>query len=179
MKSMTKSSGKTGQQGAAAVEFALIASFFLFLLLGIVEFGRFLYLYNSVQEVTRCAARQAVVQWTNQVAGIQRACIFREGSTGDVSLPAAPEVTNTNVRIRFINASLADASPLPISAEDNIAACIDATRVNSCIRYVEASIQDSSGNPISYQPMIGLFQYMGIDIPSSITRMPVESLGFR
>lgn len=183
MKTRMKGLGKTGQRGAAAVEFALIVSFFLFLLLGIVEFGRFLYLFNSVQEVTRCAARQAVVRWTDQVDGIQRTCIFQEGSAGIVSLPAAPEVTNATVSIHFITASGYIASPLPISPEDNIAACFDPARATiSCIRFVEANIQDCSGEscqPISYQPMIGLFPYLAINIPLSTVRMPAESLGFR
>ena len=45
------------QQGAAAVEFALVALLFFTLLFGILEFGRMLYLYNTVQEVSRRAAR--------------------------------------------------------------------------------------------------------------------------
>lgn len=170
------------QRGAAAVEFALVAVLLIVLLLGIVEFGRFLYLYNTVQEVTRCAARQAVVHWTDQVDEIQRACVFREGSTDpEVGLPAAPEVSNLKVSIRFVNASGAPANPMPISSEDNIDACLDLA-ANGCIRFVEASIQDCSGSscvPVRYQPMIGLFPYLGINIPISTVRMPVESLGYR
>lgn len=179
---VVKNSRRVGQRGAAAVEFALIASFFLLLLLGIVEFGRFLYLFNSVQEVTRCAARQSVVRWTDQVDGIQRTCVFREGEAGEVSLPAAPEMTNLRVSIRFVyNADGDLTSPLPSSPEDNIRACVESPPA-SCIRFVEASIQDCSGQtcqPVSYQPMIGLFPFLGIDIPASMVRMPVESLGFR
>lgn len=182
MESKVKGSRRAGQRGAAGVEFALIASFFLLLLLGIVEFGRFLYLFNSVQEVTRCAARQAVVRWTDQVDGIQRACVFREGSTGDVSLPAAPEMTNLRVSIRFVyNANGDPTSPMPSSPEDNIRACAEAPPA-SCVRFVEASVQDCSDQacqPVSYQPMIGLFPFLGIDIPASTVRMPAESLGFR
>jgi len=179
MKSMVKDSSRTGQRGAAAVEFALIATVFFTLFFGIIEFGRFFYLYNTVQEVTRCAARQAVVRRTNQVDGIQRTCVFQpESSTGDVSLPGAPEVTNVKVSILFVNFSGDVATPMPGSPEDNIVACLDPT-ADGCIRFVEASIQDSSGQPVSYQPMIGMFSYLGINIPVSTVRMPVESLGYR
>lgn len=51
--------GKQG--GAAAVEFALIAIVFFSLLLGILEFGRVLFTYNSAVEATRYGARVAVV----------------------------------------------------------------------------------------------------------------------
>lgn len=50
------------QRGMAAVEFALIALFIFFpLLLGIMEFGRWLFLLNGANEATRLGARLAVV----------------------------------------------------------------------------------------------------------------------
>lgn len=52
---------KTKQRGAAAVEFALIAIVFFTLLIGIMEFGRWLFTLNSVAEATRWGARTAVV----------------------------------------------------------------------------------------------------------------------
>lgn len=50
-----------GQLGAAAIEFALIASIFFTLLIGIVELGRVLFLMNAAAEATRLGARVAVV----------------------------------------------------------------------------------------------------------------------
>lgn len=49
------------QKGVAAVEFAIIATVFLTLLFGIVEFGRVLFTWNSAVEATRFGARTAVV----------------------------------------------------------------------------------------------------------------------
>ena len=49
------------QRGAAAVEFALVASIFLILLIGIMEMGRILFYWNSAAEATRLGARIAVV----------------------------------------------------------------------------------------------------------------------
>lgn len=59
IRNQTGCCGKQG--GAAAVEFALIAIVFFSLLLGILEFGRVLFTYNSAVEATRYGARVAVV----------------------------------------------------------------------------------------------------------------------
>lgn len=53
--------GRGRQEGAAAVEFALIAILFFSLLMGIIEFGRVLFTYNAAVEATRYGARVAVV----------------------------------------------------------------------------------------------------------------------
>ena len=47
--------------GAAIIEFALIALVFFAVLIGILEFGRMLFYWNSVTEATRLGARIAVV----------------------------------------------------------------------------------------------------------------------
>lgn len=52
---------KYAQRGAAAVEFAIVATLFFTLLIGIMEFGRWLFTMNSVAEATRLGARVAVV----------------------------------------------------------------------------------------------------------------------
>lgn len=180
------------QRGVAAVEFALVAIPFFLLLFGAMEFGRLFYLWNTAQEVTRNAARQAVVSSfdVNSISAIKRSAVFR-GSTDTLrTLPAAPEISDERVVIRYLNAAGALASPMPIDPGDNIAACLDTERVASCIRYVEVCLSMnatcSPGQPIPFQPMIGLFatngtnstDLSGIRIPLSTVRMPAESLGF-
>lgn len=49
------------QRGAAAVEFALIASLLFMLMFGIVEMSRVLFYWNTATEATRLGARLAVV----------------------------------------------------------------------------------------------------------------------
>lgn len=181
----------TTQRGAAAVEFALVVIPFLLLMFGAMEFGRLLYLWNTVQEVTRNAARQAVVtDFTNTaaIASIKRSAVFR---TTDGSLPAAAEITNARVNIRYLNASGDIPSLMPLNPGDNISACLDSTRVTECIRFVEVCV--STGNTcqanqsISFVPMISLFSQSGtystdlsgLKIPMSTVRMPAESLGFQ
>lgn len=182
---------KTAQRGAAAVEFALVAIPFFLLMFGAMEFGRLLYLWNTVQEVTRNAARQAVVtDFTNAtaVASIRQSAVFR---TTPGALPAAAEITNARVNIRYLNAAGVVANPMPSSPGDNIAACLDATRVAECIRFVEVCVSTGTtcdaNEMISFVPMISLFSQSGpfstdltgLRIPLSTVRMPAESLGFQ
>ncbi|MBI1891474.1 MAG: pilus assembly protein [Burkholderiales bacterium] len=71
------------QRGAAAVEFGLTLSFYLLLLLGIIEFARFLYIYNSAVEATRAGARTAVVSTMNSPDILQEMRLILEDLTAD------------------------------------------------------------------------------------------------
>ena len=53
--------GLKAQLGVAAVEFALVCAILFSLLIGIMEFGRLLFYWNSATEATRLGARLAVV----------------------------------------------------------------------------------------------------------------------
>jgi hypothetical protein len=173
------------QTGAAAVEFGFVAILFFTILLGIIEFGRFMYVWNTVQEVTRRGAREAVVRWVSESNSVAKLALF-----GGDTLPGASEIINyRNVSIQYLSADLYGVpattpipnSSLPSSAADNIAACLDSSRTQSCIRYVEVSVCKTSNEPcvpLPYKPMIGLFEFLNIDIPPSSVIMPAESLGY-
>ena len=182
---------KTAQRGAAAVEFALVAIPFFLLLFGAMEFGRLLYLWNTVQEVTRNAARQAVVtDFTNvdAIAAIQLSAVFRNT---DGTLPASSEISAANVIIRYLTAAGTVPDPMPANPGANITACLDTTRPERCIRFVEVCVSTGTtcdaNEMISFVPMISLFSQSGpnstdltgLRIPLSTVRMPAESLGFR
>lgn len=174
--------GGRHQRGATAVEFAIVAMLFFTIVLGIMEFGRVLYVWNTVQEVTRRAAREAVVRDFGDASKVARAAVFNpETGSGTAFLPAGLEVTNTNVRINYLNGNLVPANPMPADPSDNMSACADATRTASCIRYVEACLAPSGGGcsgSVNYRPMVGLFPFLAIPIPLSSVIMPAESLGF-
>ena len=178
---------KSGQRGATAVEFGIIAVVFFTIFFGIIEFGRFFYLYNTVQEVTRCAARAAAVTWRDsdrwddtKSDSIQQQCLF-----GHDVLVAGWEIHADNVLLRALNLDYVKvADDDPSSVGNNISNCSIGPTASNCIRFVEASIQscDDEGEncqPISYQPMFGLMiPVSGVDIPNSAVRMPAESLGY-
>jgi len=52
---------RTGERGAAAVEFALVCLIFFTVLFGAAEMGRLMFYWNTAAEVTRLGARMAVV----------------------------------------------------------------------------------------------------------------------
>lgn len=169
------------QIGAAAVEFALIALFaFIPLVLGIMEFGRLFYVANTVQEVTRRAAREQVVAWISQSSGIQRAALFQSGSTGTVSLPGGAEVSSAHVRLSFHN-TYADAlsgsnSVTSGTPESNLVNCLKSEL--PCVRYVRATLSTAGGAPLNYSPMTGWFgDLFRVPLPGATVIMPAEALG--
>ena len=58
---MKARAGSRRQSGVAAVEFALVSALFFTMLLGVVEMGRLLWIWNAAVEATRLGARMAVV----------------------------------------------------------------------------------------------------------------------
>lgn len=159
------------QRGAAAVEFAIIAMLLFTLLFGIIEFGRLFYVINTVQEVTRRAAREVVVSKIDETdhPAINLALF------GGNSLPAGAEITADNISIEYLKAdgiTELTGSTLPDNAADNISECLKA-EPNYCIALVRVSIIGAT-----YAPMVSLFPYFNIPIPASTVTMPAESMGY-
>ena len=75
---------KHQQQGAETVEFALIVLFVFALIFAVVEFGRALFVWNALTEVTRRGARIAVVCPINSVlSGPYKIVLFKSSSSPD------------------------------------------------------------------------------------------------
>lgn len=182
MRIFVRASGKK-QRGAAAVEFALIAMFFFAVLFGIIEFGRALFVWNSVQEVTRYVAREAVVCWRDRWMGNDTNYLQYRGFMGMNALPAAPELATTNISIEALrrapNASgqLVVLGNSPATVDENISNCAssDTPTPRDCIGYVRVTVN------ASFTPLIGTllwFPLPDIPLPPSTVVMPAESLGF-
>ncbi|WP_256081697.1 TadE/TadG family type IV pilus assembly protein [Massilia sp. YIM B04103] len=156
------------QRGAAAVEFGLLCLIFLTIVLGILELGRMLYLYNTMQEVSRRGAREAVIRWVDQGTAIKTEALF-----GGSSVPAGAEITASNIYIRYLNAAGNEVATLPSSPGDNMSACSDITRTDQCIYSVSVSLEN-----VTYVPMVKLFTFLNIALPMAKVTMHAESLGF-
>ncbi|MES2129181.1 MAG: TadE/TadG family type IV pilus assembly protein [Pseudomonadota bacterium] len=158
--------------GLATVEFAMVASVFFLLLFSIVELARVMYLFNTVQEVTRRAGREAAVRWTSSAdqATAKTLALF-----GGSSLPAGAEITSSSITIEYldVSGSVIASGSMPTDAADNIAACADSLRTANCIYSVRASISN-----VSYSPMISLFSFLNINLPSSAVTLHAESMGY-
>ena len=155
-------------RGVATVEFALVCMIFFTLIFGTLELARMLYVYNTLQEVTRRAAREMTVRWINQEAAVKTLALF-----GGTALPAGAEVTASSINIEYLNANGNVVTSFPLDPGDNLSACGDAGRVANCIYSVRVSV-----NNVQYTPMLALFSFLNLTLPNSSVTMHAESMGF-
>lgn len=170
------------QRGASAVEFAFLAAIFLALLFGIVEFSRLFYNINSVQEITRSAAREQVVRWVTATDAVRRTAMLQPGSAGTVTYPGAIDITNDQVQLSFYN-TYADAVSGTnsvnysgtASAQTNLGNCLIGN--TSCIRFVRATLRNPNGSLVEFNVLSPFMPSNVFPLPDSTVIMPAEALG--
>jgi hypothetical protein len=179
------------QRGAAALEFSLVAILFFTLVFGIIELARAMYIFNTVQEVTRRAAAMAVnTDFSDSAAmdGVRQQAIFRE-SSGKLML--ADPITDKHVRIDYMsiarNGTALTMTPiapgaLPSSPAQNRLICATNPYDASCIRLVRVRVcqpdEGAACDRVPYQSIVSLIA-LPIMVPSAPTIRPAETLGFR
>ncbi|HEY0589846.1 MAG TPA: TadE/TadG family type IV pilus assembly protein [Pseudoduganella sp.] len=162
------------QSGAAIVEFAIIGSLLLAFIYGIFEFGRMMFVYNTMQEISRRGAREATVRWVSDSAAIKSFALF-----GAATLPGGPEITSANIFIRYLRANGVDeVTAVPLDAGDNLSACNDATRTTECIMYVEVSVRNVEYKPLIFKAGAVTTARPANAMPQATTVVYAESLGF-
>lgn len=176
--------------GATAVEFAVVVPVFLLLVFGIIELARVMYIYHTLAEVTRLAARAAVNISFNDTAALDQArkrAVFDELGG---QLPFGHPITYENIRIEYLylGATALQLQKIPPGAMPSCPArnrlnCMIDPNGSNCIRAVQASIctvGSASGTctPVSYQPIIPVVP-LSIRLPISLTIMSAETLGYR
>lgn len=160
------------RRGVATVEFAVVCLVFLTFLFGVFELARLMYVHNTLQEVTRRAAREMTVRWITEVDTVRQIALF-----GSTTLPGGPEVTAESIKIEFLAADGSPVTLFPEDPSDNLSACGDAARTASCIYAVRVSIDGDA--PLMYTPLLSIFSMFGtIELPSSSVTMHAESMGF-
>lgn len=143
--------GKFKQRGVAAVEFAFIAMVFFTLLVGIMEFGRWLFTLNSVAEATRWGARTAVVCNMNADAIKDRMKLISRGLTDDM------------IAVHYLGLNKDGACDLDNSAI-------------ACQQFVEVGVGIEAGAQSDYELNL-LFPFgVTVAIPPFSTMLPAESL---
>lgn len=96
------------QRGFTTVEFALVGGLFFMLLFGVMEVGRAMYVWNTLVEATRRAARVAVVCPVNDPS-IARVGLFTDPAAGGD--PVISGLSSENFTITYLDrdgASTAD-----------------------------------------------------------------------
>lgn len=103
---------RTWQQGVAAVEFSLVAMILFTLLLGIMEFGRLMFTWNSAVEATRRGARLAIVCDMN-AAGVKASMlgILPIIGTGDITVSYSPSGCSGAVDCQSVTVSISPTAP--------------------------------------------------------------------
>ncbi|WP_426162593.1 TadE/TadG family type IV pilus assembly protein [Pseudoduganella sp. R-34] len=164
------------QSGAAIVEFAIIGGLLLAFIYAIFEFGRMMFVYNTMQEISRRGAREAAVRWMSDAdqTDIRKYAVF-----GATRLPGSMEITDENVKIRYLQANGVDPviNP-PADAGDNMAACNDVLRTASCVMYVEVKVKDVVFTPLIFKPGSVTVSKPANTMPEATTVVYAESLGF-
>lgn len=173
------------QCGNATIEFGMVCLVFMPLLFAMFEYGRLLFLWNTLPEVTQRAARAAAITDFSDPAAMQalrQAALF---GGDDGALPLAPNVSSANIRIDYLWQSAAgELAPLPL-----LPACPLANRINcardpqgaSCIRFVRVRLcgasADASCPPLAFEPWAPI-SLVPTRLPTATTVTPAESLGY-
>ena len=90
--------GSRHGRGQAVVEFALIAPIFFLVLLAIIEAGRFMFYYETLNNATREGARYAIVNGANSLT-----CPTGPPETGSVACDPTGEDVKERVRNAAFN----------------------------------------------------------------------------
>jgi hypothetical protein len=176
--------------GSVTVELALVLPLLLTLVLGTLEVARLLYVVNTVQDVTRTAARMAAVTDFSDptaIAALKQRALLNSDANG--TLPLVPEIGAAQLRIEYLGQDAAGdpvtLTQMPACPQQNVVNCARNPQGDSCIYYVRASICKSAGGAceaLPYQLMTGYpdaLKAMAIRIPSAATLVKAERLGYR
>jgi hypothetical protein len=179
---------KARQHGGAAVEFAVLVGLFLLIVFGVLEIARFIYLVNTLQEVSRRAAAMAVSSAfdADAQATVQKDALFPD-KNGNLLLGAP--VTPAHIQLQYLSLSreggtleMHVVNPLPASPARNRLNCLNDPYGANCIRLVRVRIcQLGSGNncdPVPYQTLFPFVNFSALTLPHSETLVPAQSLGY-
>jgi len=143
---------RKNERGAALVEFAIVATVFLTVLFGILEFGRLFWTHNALRDATRRGARYATIR-KNDTAGI--AAVKNMVVYGDP------------------NANPATATPV-VSGLSTSDVVVQYQNYNGVLLSSRASVSISNYQFQFAVPLIG----GTLNMPAYRTSLPGESAGF-
>lgn len=178
----------TKQRGVAAVEFALLAMLFFALVFGVLEVARLIYLFNTLQEVTRRAAVLAMNSPFDQDAqdAVRKKALFQDRNG---HLVLGTPVTFAHLRLDYLSLSretgqltLQPVAPLPASPAVNRLNCLADPYAANCIRYVRVQVCQPAATAncarVPYQALFPLIDLSGVGLPRAQTIVPAQSLGY-
>lgn len=181
---------RRAQAGVYVVEFAIVAMVFFMFLFGVMEMARVMYMFNTLQEVTRRAAQAAASANFSDpasLAAVRQIAVFRS-SAGALML--GDPVTDASIRIDYLALVVVAkhmtlvpmaASALPASPTRNRLNCTNDPNGAACISFVRVRVCDpansASCTPVTYQSLLS-FVSMPFGLPLSTSIVKAESLGY-
>lgn len=184
-----RASNMTGQAGTAVIEFSLILMVFLIIIFGIMELARAMYIFNTLQEVTRRAAFGAANANFSAESSrqIRRAAIFRRASDPQGLLFGAP-ITAEHIRIDYMALEQVGNETVPklipigsvqaSSPEDNRVRCLKNSNDENCVRLVRVQVcmPGTNCDPVPYETLFPLIS-LPLSLPLSRSIVAAETLG--
>ena len=141
---------RRANRGVTSVEFAIVGALFLTVLFGVIEFGRTLFVMNTLTESTRRGARLAAVCPVGDPAPANSAAFTGGG-------PVLAGFSSSNVQVQYLDV--------------NGAAIASPSANFGSIRYVSVSITGFS------QPLFIPGLTLSVPMSGFTTTLPRESLG--
>lgn len=166
------------QRGHAAVEYVAFAVLFFTFLFVMIEASRALYLWNTMTEVTRRAARVAAVSAFDVDT---RTLISKQAMFNATALPMAADIKSTNVVIDYLQSdAVTPVVAMPLCPTDNFINCTANPNGASCIRFVRVRMCTDTGcAELPYTSLTGLTRMIpgSFTLPRFTTISPIGSLG--
>lgn len=176
-----RAAGSRKERGSAIIEFGFVAFIFFLIIWAIFDFGHAFYARNSLQHLTRCTAREAVVFKPSQWVEAKKSCLMPMQSDPTKHYwpfyQLVPVDMKPFFRIRYIlkNGGYVE-EPNNANYDDQVAECLSGS--DRCISYVQVYVP----NTPTLQEYRLLRSWLGIagaaTEPVSSTMMPAESLGY-
>ena len=176
------------QRGVAAVEFALLAVIFFTMVFAVLEVARAVYLFNTLQEVTRRAAADAANSAFDfeSEAGVRRRAIFPD-TEGNLVLgfPVTPD----HLKIDYLSVARGSTGTLTTQRVSSLPSCPAANALNcvtdpygaNCIRLVQVRVcLPGAGDDCPRVPYESIFPFIDLStltLPRATTIVPAQTLG--
>src|SRR3954465_1307820 len=88
---------RKGQKGQAMMESALILMIFVPVLMGIADFGQFVYFHSSLTERARAAARYGAVHLYSDGSAIKNVAVYNDAAPANGAAGLLPNLTTSLV----------------------------------------------------------------------------------
>jgi Flp pilus assembly protein TadG len=97
---------KNKERGAALFEFAIVATVFMTVLFGVIEFGRLFWTHNALRDAARRGVRYAAVRRNDSagIAAVKKMVVYGDPNANPASAtPLLPGLTTSNVNVEYQN----------------------------------------------------------------------------